>query len=99
MALNYDSKGKLFQADYQAPFGSLDTSAYPSAINPANFAAMDGAYIENNILKSVNYKAFTNALTLADENFITFIPYQQYYSGGSTTNFLIGYKSNKILVS
>lgn len=53
MALTFDPKSKLFQADYQAPFGGIDSTAYATAINPANFANLDSVYIEDNVIKPV----------------------------------------------
>lgn len=73
MAIEYDPKSKLFQVDYQAPFGGLDSTAYASAIDPHNFAAMKNGYIEDNVLKSIGYSFIQQSDVLAG-NIICYVP-------------------------
>ena len=74
MAIEYDKTGKLFQVDYQAPFGGIDSTAYASAINPANFAAMDSVYLEDNQLLPIFLEPYVTSGIITG-NYLGFIPF------------------------
>lgn len=92
MAIEYDPKSKLFQVDYQSPFGGVDSTAYASAIEPHNFADMAFGYVEDNLLKPV-LVSILNTLFLNDgENYICYIPLNKYFLHSLTpATKIIGY--------
>ncbi len=73
MAVQYDKSDKLFQIDYQSPFGGIDSSAYASAIDPHNFASMSNLIVNANILLPVAWSEVMNQFQLQG-NFLGYIP-------------------------
>ncbi len=88
MAIEYNKESNLFQVDYQAPFGGLDSSAFASAINPANFADMDAIYINNNEILPVILENLgtVNGGSLVG-GYMGFLPIDRV----TNSNYLIGY--------
>lgn len=72
MAVAYDKSGKLFQVDYQSPFGGIDSSAYASAIDPHNFVMASNCYRNNNIFQPTRFD-LELLDTAIDGNLITYV--------------------------
>ena len=73
MAVQVDQKSRLFSADYQAPFGGIDSSAFATAINERNFAFINQAVSNDNYLLPVGWELVINLLE-TDEVFLGYIP-------------------------
>lgn len=82
----------IFTADYRAPFGGVNSSAYPTAIPGKDFTFMDGIYISNNILKTINFIPFNpGTLTLGgSEQYLGYIPWRN-YNNVQSQNAIIGH--------
>lgn len=87
MAIQYNQQNKLFQVDYQSPFGGIDSTAYASAIDPHNFVDINAGYVEDNYLKPINLKLIQETGVLAG-NIICYVPLAN--PGGFSDN-IIGY--------
>jgi hypothetical protein len=74
MAVEYDKSGKLFQVDYQAPFGGIDTTAFASAIEPKNFAALATALVNANQLSPVGWSELIIQSIADTDSFLGYIP-------------------------
>lgn len=77
MAIQYNQQNKLFQVDYQSPFGGIDSTAYASAIDPHNFVDINAGYVEDNYLKSLLVKKIGQYQGALNEGILGFIPVNQ----------------------
>jgi len=73
MAIQYNQQNKLFQVDYQSPFGGIDSTAYASAIDPHNFTDMSGIYIEDNVLTPLALRQIITTGNITG-NYLGYIP-------------------------
>ncbi|HEY1646278.1 MAG TPA: hypothetical protein VGF75_08045 [Candidatus Saccharimonadales bacterium] len=87
-----DQKSRQFTVDYRAPFGGIDSTAYASAIDEHDFAAMNGIYIENNKIKPVGFQELLRAtFDTGGESYMGYIPLTSYFNNVSDPNTLVGY--------
>lgn len=89
MAIEYDKTGKLFQVDYQSPFGGIDSTAYASAINPQNFAGVNSGYVQDNTLLPIQLEQITSSGSISGA-YLGYIPILRVNTGGSAST-IIGY--------
>jgi hypothetical protein len=87
MAIEYDKSGKLFQIDYQSPFGGIDSTAYASAINPANFVSMINMFVQDNVIQPIALELL-GGLSVTG-HYMGFIPVQSYTSNSASIGFIV----------
>jgi hypothetical protein len=82
MAIQYDNKSKMFQVDYQSPFGGIDSTAYASAIDPKNFSDIQSGIVDEGYLTSIDWAQVLEATASGTTNFLGFVPvYSTSYLG------------------